>query len=157
MAFYFWYALDDYRPGEILNATTYLAITAAMQFARDMEDATSQLRPNSYESVVLAPENFLRFNDNLLQAGLLRAAHPSELDYSASPHMSTLMKEFLVKVFARHEHAYGSASLEFAAALATGRLKLKRNDVKAVVDAALKAVGSKPSALLGFLLMIDTD
>jgi hypothetical protein len=142
------------RLAEVTPATTYLAVSSVLQAARDLKIASNQLRPTGYESVVLAPENFLRFNDNLLQACMLRAAHPSELDYSASPHLSTLMKEFLVKIFARHAHPYGAASLEFAAALATGRLKLKKADAQEVVAGAIRNLQSQPSALLGLLLMV---
>lgn len=141
---------------DIPCATTNLAVAAVLQAARDLSNASNQLRPTGYESVVLSPENFLRFNDNLLQACLLRSAHPSELDYSASPHMSTLMKEFVHKVLARHGHPYGAAALEFAAALATGRLKLKKADLQEVVNSAIEKLKGEPSALLGFLLMVKT-
>ncbi|WP_026131617.1 hypothetical protein [Pandoraea sp. B-6] len=142
------------RLAEVTPATTYLAVSSVLQAARDLKIASNQLRPTGYESVVLAPENFLRFNDNLLQACILRAAHPSELDYSASPHLSTLMKEFLIKIFARHAHPYGAAALEFAAALATGRLKLKKADAQDVVTVAVEKLQGQPSALLGLLLMV---
>ena len=71
-------------------STTYATMTAVLQSARELSSAESQLKPTGYESVVLSPENFLRFNDNILQASMLRAAHPSELDYSASPLLSRL-------------------------------------------------------------------
>lgn len=57
-------------------------------------------------SLVLSTENFLRFNDSILQGCLLRAADQSKLDYSSSPQHSRLMKEFLLKVFARHATTY---------------------------------------------------
>ncbi|MCW8021438.1 MULTISPECIES: hypothetical protein [Pseudomonas aeruginosa group] len=42
------------------------------------------------------------------------------------------MKEFIAKVFARWERTYGDAALEFAAALATGSLKLTPEDTQAL-------------------------
>lgn len=142
------------RLDSVTASDAFLAVTAVLQAARDLKDEKNQLRPTGYESVVLSPECFLRFNDNMLQACLLRACHPSELDYSASPHYSTLMKEFLVKVFTRRDSPYGAASIEFAAALATGRLKLKKADQKEVVNHAIKQIKSTSSGLLGFLLMV---
>jgi hypothetical protein len=133
----------------------YLAVTSALQAARELKDVANRLKPTGYESVVLAPECFLRFNENLLQACLLRACHQSELDYSASPQYSKLMKEFLIKVFDRRDSHYGAAALEFAAALATGRLKLKATDKEAVVGHVIEQIKSQPSALLGFLLMAN--
>lgn len=140
---------------QVIPATTYLTVASVLQAARELNSPVNQLKSTGYESVVLAPENFLRFNDNLLQACVLRAAHPSELDYSASPHLSTLMKEFLLKMFKRHKDGYGASALEFAAALALGRLKLKKADVQEILDKSIPSMASEPSALLGFLLMVE--
>jgi hypothetical protein len=130
-----------------------VTVSAVLQAARDLTNPKHQLRPTGYESVVLSPENFQRFNDNLLQACILRAAYPSELDYSSSPHLSGLMKEFLLKLFVRSNHAYGAAALEFAAAIATGKLKLADKDLQFVRSKAIKNLGDKPSPLLGILCM----
>jgi hypothetical protein len=142
------------RLREVSASATYATVTSVLQTARDLGVPANQLRPTGYESVVLSPENFLRFNDNLLQACILRAAHPSELDYSSSPHLSRLMKEFRLKVFSRHAHAYGAASLEFAAALACGRLKLATNDRAEIQQKTIQLLAGAPSALLGFVCLI---
>lgn len=63
------------------------------------------------------------------------------------------MKEFLTKVFDRHNHKYGDAALEFAGALATGRLRLKNDDFDAVTKKAIEELQYQPSPLLGFLLL----
>jgi len=138
---------------KIASSVVYLAIASALQCARELKDVNNQLKSTGYESVVLAPECFLRFNDNILQACLLRACHSSELDYSASPHLSKLMQEFLTKVFDRHSHTYGDAALEFAAALAIGRLKLKKDDLDDVIKFAIARLKHQASPLLGFLLL----
>jgi len=142
------------RLQQVPASATYATVASVLQTARDLGVPANQLKPTGYESVVLSPENFLRFNDNLLQACILRAAHPSELDYSSSPHLSRLMKEFLLKVFSRHAHAYGAASLEFAAALACGRLKLATNDRAEVQQKTIQQLAGAPSALLGFVCLI---
>jgi len=134
-------------------STVFLAIASALQCARELKDKNNQLRSTGYESVVLAPECFLRFNDNILHACLLRACHPSELDYSSSPHLSKLMKELLTKIFDRHNHKYGDAALEFAGALATGRLRLKNDDFDTMTEKAIERLKNQASPLLGFLLL----
>lgn len=144
-------AFKTKRLEDVPPSTTYVTVAAAMQAARENSVPANQLKPNAYESVVLAPENFLRFNDNLLQACILRAAHPSELDYSSSPDLSRLMKEFLLKVFTRHAHPYGAASLEFAAALACGRVKLIASDRDELQKKTIQLLGAAPSALLGLV------
>lgn len=135
------------------QSTVFFTIAAVLQFAREHEDHDLRLQPSGYESVVLSPECFLRFNDNVLQASFLRACLPSELDYSASPDLSKLMKEFIAKVFARWERTYGDAALEFAAALATGALKLTPEDTRALLKEAIKKRKDGASSLLGFLLL----
>lgn len=144
----------DGRLHKVPVSATYLTVASILQAARDLNVPANQLKPTGYESVVLSPENFLRYNDNLLQACVLRAAHPSELDYSSSPHLSRLMKEFLLKVISRNAHPYGAVSLEFAAALACGRLKLIADDRKELQQKAVGLLSSVPSALLGLICLL---
>ncbi|MCS5516956.1 hypothetical protein NWF32_24695 [Pseudomonas qingdaonensis] len=63
------------------------------------------------------------------------------------------MKEFIAKVFARWERTYGDAALEFAAALATGTLKLTQEDTRALLEEAIDNRKDKASSLLGLLLL----
>lgn len=76
---------------------------------------------------VLDPENFARYNDGVIQAALLRAAHPSELDYSSHEETSRRMTDMLSGIFQLHEREQGEAALEFALALRCGRLKLSKS------------------------------
>lgn len=131
----------------------HLTISAVLQCAREHKDHTRRLCPTGYESVVLAPECFLRFNDPVLQACLLRASHPAELDYSSSPELSKIMKELLVKVFARWDKEFGDAALEFAASIAVGSLRLAKNDMDILLNEALEKHAGSSSALLGMLVL----
>lgn len=142
------------KVSEVSDAAAFATVAAVLQAARDLNSTGNQLRPNGYESVVLDPENFLRFNDNLLQTCILRAAHPSELDYSSSPQHSRLMKEFLLKLFERHAHPYGAAALEFAAALASGRLRLLASDQEEVRNKAIAQLKDVESPLFGLICLI---
>lgn len=139
------------------ESLTFLIISAVLQSARELKDAERQLKPTGYESVVLAPENFQRFNDNILQVCLLRAALPSEMDYSSSSEVSLLMKEVLQKVFARRHFPIGGAALEFAAALLSGRMKLTPIHLKQLLESTLPGLfaESQPSALLGLLYFVE--
>lgn len=134
------------------QSAIYLTISSVLQSAREHKDPTKRLYPSGYESVVLGPECFLRFNDPVLQACLLRACLPSELDYSASPDLSKLMKEFLSKVFARSDKEFGDAALEFAAAIAVGSLRLARSDMDALLKEHFESATTQ-SALLGLLII----
>ncbi|ELZ1717083.1 hypothetical protein SD909_004868 [Vibrio parahaemolyticus] len=143
----------DDQIDSITQSATLLTIAAVLQTAREHADPEKCLRPTNYQSVIISPENFLRFNDDILQACILRASLPSELDYSSDHHLSELMKEFLYKVFTRHKHPFGYAALEFAGALAVGKLKLKKEHCRELVEKSVKSIGSESRVLTGFLLM----
>ena len=141
------------RYTEVEPSMVYLTMSAVLQNAREHKDHERRLCPNGYESVVLAPECFLRFNEAILQACILRACHPAELDYSSSPELSKVMKELLVKVFARWDKDFGDAALEFAAAIAVGSLRLAKRDMETLLDDALERHAGKPSELFGMLVL----
>ena len=103
-----------------------------------------------HETVVLDVENFLRFNDGVLQASLLRAAYAHELDYSGSPELSEMLREFLEKVFLNASRPYGEASLEFGLALATQRLRLTAADSLELIS-RIKDSLTQPSVLHGLI------
>lgn len=147
---------DDKFDDKIDNITqgdTLLTIAAVLQTAREHANPEKCLRPTNYQSVVISPENFLRFNDDILQACILRASLPSELDYSSDHHLSELMKEFLYKVFTRHQHPFGYASLEFASALAVGKLKLKKEHSRDLIEKSIENINLESYVLTGLLLM----
>ncbi|KQH88962.1 hypothetical protein [Vibrio fluvialis] len=143
----------DDKIDRITQSATLLTIAAVLQTAREHADPDKCLRPTNYQSVIISPENFLRFNDDILQACILRASLPSELDYSSDHHLSGLMKEFLYKVFTRHKYPFGYAALEFAGALAVGKLKLKKEHCRELVEKSVESIGSESRVLTGFLLM----
>lgn len=131
-------------------AVSFSAMTSALQNAREFSDPLLKLASTVHETVVLDAENFLRFNDGVLQASLLRAALPYELDYSGAPDLSEVLREFLEKVFVNHSKNYGEAAPEFALALATGRLRLTDTDKNRLI-AKLRGVFTSPSVLLGLM------
>jgi len=141
------------RYTEVEPSMVHLTMSAVLQNAREHKDHERRLCPNGYESVVLAPECFLRFNEAILQACMLRACHPAELDYSSSPELSKVMKELLAKVFARWDKDFGDAALEFAAAIAVGSLRLAKRDMETLLDDALEQHVGKESELLGMLVL----
>ena len=140
------------RPEVLASAdhatASYLAMASALQASREFKDHARCLRSTLHETVVLDPENFLRFNDGVLQASLLRAARAHELDYSAAPELSEIMREFLEKVFNNHHRSYGEAAPEFALALASGQLRLAAKDAHLLLT-RLESVLTEASSLLG--------
>jgi len=148
--FVYWNPINAVRAASDHAAVSLLAVSSALQNARESGGASARLTSSIHETVVLDVENFLRFNDGVLQASILRAADCHELDYSGSPELSEMMREFLEKVFTNASRPYGDAAPEFALSLATGRLKLTKEDSRSL----LKAVADKippSSTLLGLM------
>ena len=77
---------------------------------------------------VLDPSMFVRFNDGVLQASLLRASRPAELDYSASDDLSRQFALTGLSVFGGCRDQVGEAALEFVHAVATEKVSLRKTD-----------------------------
>lgn len=124
--------------GDNYGAAVLLSIAALLQAVRTAKgnsDETS-LRTSLFQHSLICPESFTRFNDAAIQGALLRAAYPSELNYSVSPDMSHDMKRLLMKWLQYHEHPAGAAAAEFLLAMAIGKLKLCEGDQRAVLEYA---------------------
>ncbi|ADE12083.1 hypothetical protein [Sideroxydans lithotrophicus] len=109
-----------------------LTAAAMLQRAREFtkfKDDGHRLSSDTFQQVVLDPENFARYNDGVIQSALLRAAHPSELDYSSGGEVSRRMTDILSGVFRLNSRQQGEAALEFAFALKAERLKLADEDM----------------------------
>lgn len=148
-----------YKEEEINLPAVFLTIAAILQNAREanFDLQKDRLGTDAFQQVVLDPENFARYNDGVIQAALLRAAHPGELDYSSERAASRHMLDFLAKIFTQHERPQGESALEFALALNSRRLKLNPDDMTELrkrIQNELKGVSAQ-KALLRSLLEID--
>jgi hypothetical protein len=77
-----------------------------------------------YGQVVLCPSNFRDFNDAVLRASLLRAADPTELNFSVDTQSSREMLDVLLADIDSWAQGRGDALPEFVLSLACGRLRL---------------------------------
>lgn len=148
-----------YKEDEINLPAVFLTIAAILQNAREtnFESQKDRLGTDAFQQVVLDPENFARYNDGVIQAALLRAAHPGELDYSSERAASRYMLDFLERVFTQHERPQGEAALEFALALRTRRLKLSPDDLEELRQRIQDELNgsSTQKSLLRFLLELE--
>ncbi len=135
--FAFW--PDGYAP-EAFQPEVLATVAVLLQRARELDKLPDERRlsTSSYRHVVLDPENFARFNDGVLQAALLRCAHPAELDYRADHPASDFMKALILRALARATEEAGEAVLEFLLALATQRLQLADLHLEEVKSAAFE-------------------
>jgi hypothetical protein len=134
----FAYWPDGYSP-DAFHPEVLATVAVLLQRAREHDQLPDERRlsTSSYRHVLLDPENFARFNDGVLQAALLRCAHPAELDYRADHAASDFMKALILRTLARATEGAGEAALEFLLAIATQRLQLAERHLEEVKAAAL--------------------
>lgn len=88
-------------------------------------------RPNLAGGEV-AMVQFGRYNDGIIQASLLRAARPTELDFAGDAGLSKDAARIIRRIVADSNRARGEAASEFLVAIGSGRLKLDRNGLETV-------------------------
>ncbi len=150
--FVFWNPDKPVLDGCNHAGASLLSMASALQVAREYANPKIRLATSMHEIVILDPENFLRFNDGVLQASILRAAFSHELDYSGSPDLSELTREFLEKVLINRAQSYGEAALEFGLALATKHLRLADRDKRILFERTAKYF-QEASVLQGLLYL----
>ena len=124
--------------GDDLAPAVLLTIAALLQSARASKSKTddTSLRSGIFQHALICPESFTRFNDPVIQAAILRAAYPSELNYSVSAEMSHDIARLLLKWLRYYLNSAGAAVPEFLLAIAVGKLRLAREDMKEVLTYA---------------------
>lgn len=115
---------------EHTQADVFFSIASVLQRLRTNAGgrASRAILSNWFQQTVLAPANFGRFNDDCIQASLLRAAHPHELNYVDCPQESREMGRLVRRIVGACLAERGGAAAEFLLALATGRLSLCKED-----------------------------
>ncbi|MBD8605164.1 hypothetical protein IFT80_21230 [Pseudomonas sp. CFBP 8771] len=106
----------------------FLTILWILQNARENAkiDDSKRLESGELQQVLLSPEVFSRYDDGIIQGAFLRAALPTELDYSTHETHSTSMADIILRVVQGHGFERGDASMEFVTALAIGKIRLHK-------------------------------
>lgn len=85
---------------------------------------------STYHTTLISPACFDRYNDGVIQACLLRAAKPSELNYAIDDDFSRKMTDVVLSVLDNWDNDQGEGALEFLIAIWTGRMKLIDEHIK---------------------------
>lgn len=123
----------SYSKGDVSQAATFFVIAAILHNMRTGKK-TPRLGQHSFVRKVLSPRCFDRFNDGAIQASILRAAFPSEIDYSTSPELSKEMRSIIEVILNHANNQVGEAAREFMIAIGTERLQLCTDDLIKVLD-----------------------
>jgi hypothetical protein len=126
--FVFWRNIPEELKKKPTQAEVYLTLAAILHHLRDGGKGSGVLVQREHNRTVLAPANFGRFNDGVIQAAILRAARPRELDYSHDKDASAQMRDTLIRFIERCDKPEGEAAPEFLLAIAANRIHLMDSD-----------------------------
>lgn len=120
------------------DADIYFTISSVIQRLRANSHgpADRAILSNWFQQTLLAPANFGRFNDDIIQASILRAAQSAELNFADLPDESREMGRLVRRVIEACRSERGGAATEFLLALATQRLRICRADLDVVLAAS---------------------
>lgn len=117
------------------EADVFFTVATVLQKLRSSVSPNARsIRTNLFQQTLLAPENFGRFNDGIIQASLLRAARPAELDYTDDPGTSADASRIIGRVIDSAHLPRGEAAMEFLIAIACRRLRLWSSDLNNVLS-----------------------
>jgi hypothetical protein len=128
--FAFWseLAFDEERLKEVTQADVYWTVQCIIHDLRIKSEGGGLA--SAYHTTLISPANFDRYNDGIIQAALLRAAYPVELDYRLDPLFSRQMTDVCASVIRNCNNDQGEAALEFLMALWSGRMHLLDEHIK---------------------------
>lgn len=154
--FALWKDFPIYNPGAKHAACVLAHISGVLQRARESRLLPNELSLNSpsIQQVVIDPETFVRFDDGILRAALLRCAHDSELDYSAHSGLSEQMLTILKNILAHPNSVTGEASLEFALALRIKRLRLTNQHLTELMSKVTSELHTKKFPFKDYLIAL---
>jgi hypothetical protein len=123
--FAFWaqkYEIADTDPESV-----YVTVAAIIQSLREkpIEDNDSDSLFNYvYQHSILAPDNFVRFNDPLLQSCIWRAADSRELDYRSSLEISKSFMDILTRLVKESQQGGENAAIDLLIGIGLGRIQI---------------------------------
>lgn len=104
------------------QADVYWTIHAILHDLRTKSNETALA--STYHTTLLSPACFDRYNDGVIQACLLRAAYPTEMNYAINTDYSRLMCDVVISIVNDWDKPQGEAVLEFLLAIWLERLQL---------------------------------
>tara|TARA_R110000851_G_scaffold333551_1_gene516203 strand:+ start:35581 stop:37809 length:2229 start_codon:yes stop_codon:yes gene_type:complete len=136
--FAFW-GENNYDPEQINPESVYVTVASILQDLREkplLKSDKNSLFSYVYQHSVIAPDNFTRFTDALLQSCLWRAANGRELDYRSSLEISQEFSGILERLIEENSNGTSNAAVDLLMGIATGRIQLSREVLKELLKKA---------------------
>jgi len=135
--FAFWTSFN-YDEMKIAQSEVYFTISTIISSLEQKQiNAHPSLKQTNYVRNILSPRNFHRFNDGIIQASLLRSGKTEYFSYDLDSELSLQMKEFLLSIIDKYNSADGEALMEFLLAMGIRRVKMRKEDLKEVLNKAI--------------------
>lgn len=135
--FAFWSSFN-YDEKEIAQSEVYFTISTIISNLEQKQiNSHPSLKQTNYVRNMLSPRNFHRFNDGIIQASLLRSGKTEYFAYDLDSELSLQIKEFLLSIIDKYNSADGEALMEFLLAIGIRRLKMRKEDLKEVLNKAI--------------------
>ncbi|MCP1994623.1 hypothetical protein [Flavobacterium sp. HSC-61S13] len=114
----------NWKPKNIQQSKVYFSILSVLHNFRIKKN----IKQTIYERHLLAPENFNRYNDGIIQASILRASTKKELNYEIDINSSSVMSSIIGNSIEDRLNK-DSAPYEFLMAICIGKLTLYKSDL----------------------------
>lgn len=143
--FVFWSELDiKYKKSS--QADVFWTIQTLLH---DLRMQNGKGLSTTYHYTLISPVCFDRFNDGVIQACLLRAAKPSELNYMVDEVFSRQMADIIHSVVRNWDNEQGEGCLEFLFAIWTQHLRLLDKHLLDVINLSDDSMPEVIQFLLG--------
>tara|TARA_B100002049_G_C16044426_1_gene360443 strand:+ start:133 stop:1275 length:1143 start_codon:yes stop_codon:yes gene_type:complete len=146
-----------YDPPKVQPEAVYLTISSILQSARDdnFSKPEESLASTPHQQALLSPDNFVRFNDPLLQSCLWRTSKGAELDYTSDEGLSSDFVSILERLSRSSHTERGEAFPDLLLALVLGKVVLSSNSLKrlksVISDMDKSNINSTTTAILEIL------
>ncbi len=133
--FVFWPGKTSQPQRRSSQADVYYTISSVLQALRTNKPNPEgrALRTNWFQQTRLDPANLGRFNDGVIQASILRAARPVEIDYSTKDDFSREAGRAICRIMDAAHKPRGEAACEALVALGSGRLRVPREELERIL------------------------
>jgi hypothetical protein len=121
------FAFFDFKDyyGKTSQADVYFTISSILNNLRYAQKKDKKIIQEEHIRTIIDPRNFDRYNDGVIQASILRAARPQELNYRLDERYSGAMVDVMVKMVQSFNDQLSSEALpEFLLAMCLKRMKL---------------------------------
>lgn len=131
--------VSDKLARQLTQAELYFVISSLFHRVRSTLNEARSLRNSAHRRTLLHPKNFGRFNDGVLRACVIRAAHSAELDFELDEKMDSEATGLICEIVAARGKSEGEATTEFLLALAMGHMRLGNSGLREVSEAVKHA------------------